>query len=184
MDKGKGMMRKILQVIIVTVLLVTLPSQAKESLEQSGDVLHLLLPATALASTLIVEDDYQGTWQLVQSGVASRLVVEVLKYSIEKDRPDGSGDDSFPSGHSADTFAAATFINQRYGWQYGVPSFAVASYVAYTRVASDQHHVEDVMAGAAIGILAGWYFTDPYKGISIVPIASSDTYGVYISGRF
>jgi membrane-associated phospholipid phosphatase len=166
------------------MLTVLLPCRAEVNLETSGDALHILLPATALAGSLLVEDDYQGAWQLVKTGVSSRLLVEALKYGIEKDRPDGSGDDSFPSGHSADTFASATFINQRYGWQYGVPSFAVESYVAYTRVASDQHHVDDVLAGATIGILAGWYFTDPYKGISIVPIASSDTYGVYISGRF
>lgn len=178
------MLQRIAQVMALSMLTVLLPCRAEVSLETSGDALHLLLPATALVGSMLVEDDYQGAWQLVKTGVSSRLLVEALKYSIEKDRPDGSGDDSFPSGHSADTFAAATFINQRYGWQYGVPSFAVASYVAYTRVASDQHHVEDVLAGAAIGILAGWYFTDPYKGISIVPIASSDTYGVYISGRF
>jgi membrane-associated phospholipid phosphatase len=178
------MLQRIAQVIVLSLLTVLLPCRAEGSLQTSGDALHILLPATALAASLLVEDDYQGAWQLAQTGVSSRLLVEALKYGIEKDRPDGSGDDSFPSGHSADTFAAATFINQRYGWEFGVPSFAVASYVAYTRVASDQHHVEDVLAGAAIGILAGWYFTDPYKGISIVPIASSDTSGVYISGKF
>jgi len=178
------MLPRIVQVIVLSLLTVILPCRAEGSLETSGDALHILLPATALAGSLIIEDDYQGAWQLVKTGVSSRLIVEALKYGIEKDRPDGSGDDSFPSGHSADTFAAATFIQQRYGWQYGVPSLAVASYVAYTRVASDRHHVEDVLAGAAIGALAGWYFTDPYKGISIVPVASSNTYGVYISGRF
>ncbi|MGE6567591.1 phosphatase PAP2 family protein [Shewanella vesiculosa] len=178
------MLQRIVQFIGLSLLIALSPCHAEGSLETSGDALHILLPATALAGSLIVEDDYQGAWQLVKTGVSSRLLVEALKYGIEKDRPDGSGNDSFPSGHSADTFAAATFINQRYGWKYGVPSYAVASYVAYTRVASDQHHVEDVLAGAAIGIVAGWYFTDPYKGISIVPIASSDTYGVYISGRF
>ena len=87
-------------------------------------------------------------------------------------------------GHTADSFAAATFINQRYGWEYGVPSYIAASYVAYTRVASDKHHIEDVLAGAAIGMLAGWYFTDPYEDISIIPLANNGTYGVLISGRF
>lgn len=170
--------------LLILLLVVSLPSQAEGDLETSGDVLHLALPAVALASTLMIEDDYQGAWQLAKSGISSRLVVEALKLGVDKQRPDGSGDDSFPSGHSADTFAAATFINQRYGWEYGVPSYVVASYVAYTRVASDKHHVEDVLAGAAIGILAGWYFTDPYENISVVPLAYNGTYGVYISGRF
>ena len=65
-----------------------------------------------------------------------------------------------------------------------MPSYIAASYVAYTRVASDKHHVEDVLAGAAIGMLAGWYFTDPYEDISIIPLANNGTYGVFISGRF
>ena len=36
--------------------------------------------------------------------------------------------------------------------QYGVPAYAAASFVAYTRVESGQHHDYDVIGGAAIGI--------------------------------
>ncbi len=97
--------------------LITLPTLAKSSLEKSGDIVHLLLPAAAFGATLVIEDDYQGSWQLVKSGVVSRVAVEGIKFAVDKDRPDGSGDDSFPSGHTADSFAAATFIQQRYGWQ-------------------------------------------------------------------
>lgn len=46
---------------------------------------------------------------------------------MSKDRPDDSGDDSFPSGHT-DSFMAATFIQQRYGWQYGLPAYVAASW--------------------------------------------------------
>jgi membrane-associated phospholipid phosphatase len=79
---------------------------------------------------------------------------------------------------------AATFIQQRYGWQYGLPAYVAASYVGYTRVASDQHYLEDVLAGAAIGALAGWYFTQPYEGITVTPIAGNGVYGLYVSGQF
>ena len=174
----------VVRFVLMTLCLASFSGQAKGNLETSGDALHIALPAAALAAALTVEDDYQGTWQLVKAGVSSRLVVEALKWGVDKQRPDGSGNDSFPSGHTADSFAAATFINQRYGWEYGVPSYIAASYVAYTRVASDKHHVEDVLAGAAIGMLAGWYFTDPYEDISIIPLANNGTYGVFISGRF
>ncbi|MCE9685572.1 phosphatase PAP2 family protein [Shewanella sp. AS16] len=154
------------------------------NLETSGDVLHLLLPAAALGTTLVYEDGHEGTWQFSKAAVSSRLVVEGLKYAIDKQRPDASGDDSFPSGHAADSFMAASFIQQRYGWQYGLPAYIGAAYVGYTRVASDQHYLEDVLAGAAIGTLAGWYFTQPYKGINLTPIAGNGTYGLYVSGRF
>ena len=58
---------------------------------------------------------------------------------------------------------AATFIQQRYGWQYGLPAYVAASYVGYTRVASDQHYLEDVLAGAAIGALAVGILLNPMK---------------------
>ncbi|MGI2184240.1 phosphatase PAP2 family protein [Shewanella oncorhynchi] len=159
-------------------------SWAGSDLETSGDVLHLLLPATAMGATLFYEESYDGSWQLIQAAVSSRLIVEGLKYGVSKDRPDDSGDDSFPSGHTSDSFMAATFIQQRYGWQYGLPAYVAASYVGYTRVASDQHYLEDVLAGAAIGALAGWYFTQPYEGITVTPIAGNGVYGLYVSGQF
>jgi membrane-associated phospholipid phosphatase len=160
---------------------------AKSNLEKSGDIMHLLLPATALGLTLVIEDNedkYQGSWQLIKSGVASRMAVEGLKFAVDKDRPDGSGDDSFPSGHTADSFASATFIQQRYGWQWSIPAYIGATFVGYSRVKSDKHYLEDVLAGAAIGILAGLYFTEPYSGITISPTVNNGHYGMNFSGSF
>jgi len=168
----------------VFLLLVASPALAKSTLEKSGDIMHILLPATALGASLVIEDDYQGSWQLIKSGVVSRVAVEGVKFAVDKDRPDGSGDDSFPSGHTADSFASATFIQQRYGWQWGIPAYIGATFVGYTRVHSDKHYVEDVLAGAAIGIISGLYFTEPYSGISISPTASNGHYGFTLSGIF
>jgi len=165
-------------------LLVAVPALAKSSLEKSGDIMHLLLPATALGATLVIEDDYEGSWQLIKTGVVSRVAVEGLKYAVDKDRPDDSGDDSFPSGHTADSFAAATFIQQRYGWTWGIPAYIGATFVGYSRVESDKHYVEDVLAGAAIGIISGLYFTEPYSGITISPTANRGHYGINFSGTF
>ncbi len=159
-------------------------AQAKSSLEKSGDIIHLLLPAAAFGASIIIEDDYQGSWQLIKSGVVSRVAVEGLKYGIDKDRPDGSGDDSFPSGHTADSFAAATFIQQRYGWTWAIPAYIGATFVGYSRVESDKHYIEDVITGAAIGIISGLYFTEPYSGIIISPTASNGHYGLNFSGTF
>ncbi|WP_028774151.1 phosphatase PAP2 family protein [Shewanella waksmanii] len=170
--------------LIGLLLIVSIPATAGSNLEKSGDILHLLIPAASFGASLYVEDDFEGSWQLIKTGVVSRLVVEGLKYSVDKERPDGSGDDSFPSGHTADSFAAATFVQQRYGWEWAIPAYVGAAYVGYTRVASDKHHVEDVLVGAAIGVLSGLYFTEPYKGMTITPIAGNGQYGLYISGKF
>jgi len=164
--------------------LITVPALAKSSLEKSGDIVHLFLPAAAFGATLVIEDDFQGSWQLIKSGVVSRVAVEGLKYGIDKDRPDGSGDDSFPSGHTADSFASATFIQQRYGWKWAIPAYVGAIFVGYSRVESDKHFVEDVLAGAVIGIISGLYFTEPYSGVTISPTAGNGQYGVSFSGTF
>ncbi len=170
--------------VFLFLLIIALPAWSKSSLEKSGDIIHLLLPATAFGATLVIEDDYQGSWQLIKSGVVSRLTVEGLKFAVDKDRPDNSGDDSFPSGHTADSFAAATFIQQRYGWQWAIPAYLGATFVGYSRVESDKHYIEDVLAGAAIGIISGLYFTEPYSGVTITPIAKSGHYGLSFSGTF
>lgn len=165
-------------------LLLSLIQSAHADIERSGDIIHLLLPAATLSATALYEPNYQGSWQLIKSVGISRLSVEALKFGIEKTRPDGSDDDSFPSGHTADTFATATFIQQRYGWEWAIPAYAAASFVGYTRINSDQHYVEDVLAGAAIGILSAWYFTEPYQGVKITPIATGQYYGVNINYAF
>ncbi|WP_298772707.1 phosphatase PAP2 family protein [uncultured Shewanella sp.] len=165
-------------------LLLGLIQPVQADIERSGDIIHLLLPAATLSATALYEPNYQGSWQLVKSVGVSRLSVEALKFGIDKTRPNGSDDDSFPSGHTADTFATATFIQQRYGWKWAIPAYAAASFVGYTRINSSQHYVEDVLAGAAIGILSAWYFTEPYQGIKITPIATGQYYGVNINYAF
>ena len=170
--------------LFICLLVVADPVLAKSNLEKSGDIIHLLLPAAALGATLVFEDDYQGSWQLIKSGVVYRVAVEGLKFAVDKNRPDGSGDDSFPSGHTADSFAAATFIQQRYGWRWAIPAYIGATFVGYSRVQSDKHYAVDVLAGAAIGIISGLYFTETYSGITISPTASSGHYGLSFSGTF
>ncbi|MBV7315982.1 phosphatase PAP2 family protein [Shewanella sp. NIFS-20-20] len=170
--------------VAATSLIFSSQLWASSSLETSGDIVHLALPATALAATVFYEDGDQGMWQFAKAAVSARLVTEGLKFAIDKERPDGSGNDSFPSGHTTDSFMAATFIQQRYGWQYGLPAYVGATFVAYSRVESDKHYLGDVLAGAAIGALAGWYFTDPYQDINVIPIVGNGQYGLYISGRF
>ncbi|ALO36570.1 phosphoesterase [Colwellia sp. MT41] len=170
--------------LLLLLFLIVGPVLAKSNLEKSGDIIHLLLPATALTASLVIEDNYQGSWQLIKSGLVSRVAVEGIKFTVEKDRPDGSGDDSLPSGHTADSFAAATFIQQRYGWQWGIPAYIGATFVGYSRVQSNKHYAVDVLAGAAIGVISGLYFTEPYSGITILPTASLGHYGLSFSGTF
>jgi membrane-associated phospholipid phosphatase len=89
---------------------------------------------------------------IVRAQVLSQAMVQTLKYTVRRDRPDGSNDKSFPSGHSASMFATATVLNRHYGWKVGVPAYALGSYVALARMAWNRHHATDVVMGAGFGI--------------------------------
>jgi membrane-associated phospholipid phosphatase len=162
----------------VFAVILTMPTQARASdaVELAGDVLQFVLPATAAGLTLGHKD---GTGAL-QLGGSTALAVGAtygLKYAIDEERPNG-GKHSFPSRHSSLSFASAEFMRKRYGWEYGVPAYALASFVAYSRVEARQHHPHDVIAGAAIGILSSYLFTRPYQGWQVQAEDNGRTYGI------
>jgi len=73
---------------------------------------------------------------------------------------------SFWSGHAANVFAAASLVCAEHGalGLYGgkadaaacVTSLAAASAVGVLRIASNDHHASDVIAGAAVGVATGY----------------------------
>ena len=67
-------------------------------------------------------------------------------------RPD---DFSFPSGHTGASFAAAAalFADRNRLW---IPSLILALLIAFSRLYLYVHYPTDILAGAAIGMMAGW----------------------------
>ena len=155
---------------------------AADNIQTAGDVLQFVLPATAAGLTLGHRDG-QGALQLGESLAVTLGVTYALKYGINERRPNG-GNQSFPSGHTSVSFASAEFMRKRYGWEYGVPAYAAASFVAYSRVESHQHHPHDVIAGAGIGILSSYIFTKPYKGWNVSVEGDTKSFGVKLSRIF
>lgn len=92
---------------------------------------------------------------LLSAQIVTQTVVQGLKYSVGRPRPDQSNQRSFPSGHTASSFATATVLQRHFGWKVGVPAYAFGAYVAAARVASDKHYLSDVLMGAGIGLVAG-----------------------------
>lgn len=81
----------------------------------------------------------------------------LLKKLTHTLRPDGSAHNSFPSGHTAQAFTAATFLSEEYKSRYPwmpYASYTVASSVGLLRVANNRHYISDVLVGAGIGYLA------------------------------
>ncbi|TGE20386.1 phosphatase PAP2 family protein [Hymenobacter aquaticus] len=83
--------------------------------------------------------------------------VTTVKYSTRVWRPDGSAQNSFPSGHTAQAFLAASIVHaelrHRSQW-YGIGAYTVAASVGALRMLNNKHWESDVLAGAGFGILS------------------------------
>ena len=178
-------MKKLILRISLLIVLFSLHVQiTKADTEDTGDVLSFLIPSIALGETIFYEEGHEGSVEFLKAFVTSQIITEGLKTTIHKRRPNGNCCKSFPSGHSSRAFVGASFIHQRYGFKYSVPAYIAASYVAYSRVDADEHEVEDVIAGALVGILSSYYFVEPYKGFTITPVAEDGMYGVSFRKQF
>ncbi|WP_343532060.1 phosphatase PAP2 family protein [Pedobacter sp.] len=84
-------------------------------------------------------------------------IVQGLKSSTGRMRPNGSNYNSFPSGHTATAFAAAEQLHQEFKDQspwIGYAGFAVAAATGTLRMYNNKHWFSDVVAGAGFGILS------------------------------
>ena len=149
-----------------------------ESMRRNGDAIQIAIPVFALGAAIYSQfastpqydvtafmggghADLGSSYGLRPSPVqefaytmlGSQVVTYGLKYAVNAERPDGGGQ-SFPSGHTSAAFTGAEFIREQYGWGWGGAAYLAASYVGYSRIASERHHGRDVLAGAVIGILA------------------------------
>lgn len=130
--------------------------------------------------------DAKGALQSGLSVGAAYAVSTGLKEAFPETRPDGSDDRSFPSGHTAASFAAAATIYERRGAGEGIPAFALATFVGVARVEARKHYWYDVVAGAAIGTASGLLLTRPLadRRVAFVPWASSTGGGATVDFAF
>ena len=116
---------------------------------------------------------------LIESSILSEGIVEGMKLVARRPRPIEIGTAkqsptySFPSGHAAITFAAATVLQQHLGYKAAIPTYLLASYVAMSRLHDNRHYASDVIFGAATGIVVGrsvtWHGRNFYASPMLVP---------------
>ncbi len=156
-----------------------------DSFETFGDVASYGIPAVAAALSAS-KTDYEGVLQLGLTFGVSMGATTLLKHTINSTRPNG-GLHSFPSGHTARAFAGASYLHYRYGFEYGLPAYALAAAVGYSRVESDNHHWHDVVAGAVIANLTALLITDRYQTpvtVNTFVDSKDGSYAVVASLRF
>lgn len=104
-----------------------------------------------------------------------------LKHAIRRSRPDGEPR-SFPSGHTAGTFAAATVVQRHYGLKGAIPAYTAAVLISGARLQANSHYATDLVMGAAVGILSGRAATFELgrRRLSLSPAVTEG--GVFVAG--
>ena len=162
---------KFLWLLSTVLFLTSMPLKAQDTSETKpqvgktqkiGDVILFALPIATIGTSFIIGDE-KGAWQFTKGLLLTAGVTYGLKFSINKQRPDMSNDNSFPSGHTSTVFHSAGYIHRRYGFKYSIPAYALAGFTAASRIDSKKHDILDVLAGAAIGLGSNFIFTTEYQ---------------------
>ena len=117
----------------------------------------------------------QSSWGelLLSDALSVAIVAGVVnggKSLVGKERPDGSSNNSFPSGHTTTAFMAATMLHKEYGevspW-VSIGAYSCAAVTGMTRQMNNRHWMSDVLVGAGLGIASvelGYYLADVILG--------------------
>lgn len=116
---------------------------------------------------------------LVRAQIINTVLTQGIKLGVGRPRPDG-GRFSFPSGHASSSFATAAVLQRRLGWRVGIPAYAMATYVAASRLQENRHYLSDVVFGAGLGIVAGRSVTvgRGQHAFALVPLAAPGGMGI------
>lgn len=98
---------------------------------------------------------FDASMLYVTSAAIMGLSTHFVKRGVHRLRPDTSGYNSFPSGHTASAFAAAEFLYQEFKYKspwIGYAGYFVATATGTLRLYNNKHWLSDVIAGAGFGI--------------------------------
>ncbi len=133
---------------------------------------YTLLPVVAgFYGYGVLKDDAKPREVAVLGGEAlldSLIVVEALKTVAGRNRPDNPSNpghffkagDSFPSGHSIESWSLASVIAHEYGHGSKVVPivvYSLAGVVSAARFTAQRHFASDIVAGGAMGWFLGRY---------------------------
>lgn len=157
--------------------LKTLDQNIKKSIwdDHPHSYFHLddwLQYAPGLSPYLLNLAGYKGSSSIKDYAIKHALswltlgaVVETIKKITQLRRPNGVGNSTFPSGHTALSFAGAEQLNQEYKartWIVPAIGYSAATVVGYLRMYNNKHWFKDVVAGAGIGMgitkLVYWFY--------------------------
>jgi hypothetical protein len=127
---------------------------------QWGDEVSLVLGLApiVLGGWVDIADGDSRYLEVSAEAVAlTALETQFLKLVVNRERPDGTSEDSFPSGHTSFAFGGATLLARWWaethdGSLLGYWLYVPATYVGISRLEGNRHYISDITFGAALGI--------------------------------
>jgi hypothetical protein len=162
---------------------------------KADDYLQFLPAAQMLGGNLLGFESREGYKQMATNILVSNLMVtgitSIIKVTAKDLRPDGSANNSFPSGHTTTAFNHATLLFFEYKdsniW-YASSGYLFATTTGVLRMANNRHWSGDVVVGAGIGIAIGtivsywnpFHFDKKSKDIGLIgyPVINDKNYGI------
>lgn len=155
--------------------------------ERADDASDLLLEAstvlfvtTALATPSGTRSNGWGLSKAKGAGIQTSAVLltggttALLKTATDRTRPNGLGDDSFPSGH-ASIAGVGSMLAYRNTDHLQIPTWSKTTLktgciilpyaTGWARVEAAQHYPSDVLFGTALGNFFGMFINDAFLGI-------------------
>lgn len=117
-------------------------------------------------------DAFGGDSRYLEVGAESLGVTMAMTYTLKslvnRGRPDGTTEDSFPSAHTAFAFAGATLLardlEERCDTWVGYLAYLPAAYVGISRLEGQRHYLADITFGAALGLFVTNLLYDAHYG--------------------
>jgi membrane-associated phospholipid phosphatase len=182
-----GMMkpgRRLLPLAVAAGIMAQPVQASDKGWDDASSVARDILVAAALGVPA-VQGDWNGALQAGGSMVVAGGATYALKKAFPETRPDRSDRQSFPSGHTSVAFAAAATLENRYGWEAGLPAHLAAIFVGVARVKARKHHWYDVVAGSAVGEISGLLITRKRDdSVQFFPWADHKAGGIAVAARF
>ncbi len=118
---------------------------------------------------------------LIRAQALNAVITRGMKFAAGRRRPSG-GRESLPSGHASASFASAAVLDSHFGPKVGIPAYAVAGFIGWTRVRDNAHWLTDVIVGGAIGAVVGRTVARGHRNQTwaIVPTVGRDQVAVHV----
>lgn len=163
------MPKKLIFIALFCLYTTNLSANHSKNFELYGDIMQFL-PAFVAIYPLATKD-WEGVGWLAASTAGALGATFIIKYSFYgiakrnesvariSQRPNNGSFEGFPSGHTASAFSAAGFAQKRYGNMIWIPTLILASLTGFSRVVAEKHTIAQVLGGAILGYVMGYFIT-------------------------